>query len=254
MKNNKIRFLIGVQLSIFFLCIYLWQTGYGYLWFSVLAILSIPILYRLLYFYKERWPVLLKHIIRAFTVFILFGISIVVATGILIGISGAATPSQDCDYIIILGCKVNGTNPSQSLRERLDTAVVYLSQHPRTTAIVSGGKGSGEDIAEAECMYNYLIGQGISSNRIWKEENATRTQENIAYTKELILHNTGKDISELGIVSSEYHLFRAGIYARNFGFEPFGIPAKTRNFALRLNYTLREIAGVWHYIILEEKT
>ena len=55
---------------------------------------------------------------------------------------------------------------------------------------------------------------------------------------------------KIGLISSEYHLFRADLQAREFGITIAGIPARTDWVALRLNYYLRETAGVWHYILL----
>ena len=55
---------------------------------------------------------------------------------------------------------------------------------------------------------------------------------------------------KIGIVSSEYHLFRAGLFARELDLDSFGIPSKTTWFALRTNYSLREIVAVWKYLLL----
>ena len=56
-------------------------------------------------------------------------------------------------------------------------------------------------------------------------------------------------VSTIGIVSSEYHLYRAGLMARELGIDPIMIPAETTYLSLRVNYFLREIAAVWYYMI-----
>jgi uncharacterized SAM-binding protein YcdF (DUF218 family) len=61
---------------------------------------------------------------------------------------------------------------------------------------------------------------------------------------------TGYRPTRIGIVSSEYHLFRAKCFAEDLGLEPVGIPAKTSWVSIRINYYLREIAAVWFYRIL----
>ena len=66
----------------------------------------------------------------------------------------------------------------------------------------------------------------------------------------LIQKETGERPKKLGVVSSEYHLFRADLFARAWGTDSVGIPARTQWFTIRLNYFLREVAGVWHYLIL----
>ena len=53
-------------------------------------------------------------------------------------------------YLIVLGCQVNGTEPSLMLRERLDAAVAYLNEYPDAQCIVTGDKGDRENISEAQ--------------------------------------------------------------------------------------------------------
>jgi hypothetical protein len=38
--------------------------------------------------------------------------------------------------------------------------------------------------------------------------------------------------------------------AKDCGVEPVMIPAKTSLFSQRVNHFMREVAGVWHYILL----
>ncbi|MBO5892540.1 MAG: YdcF family protein [Oscillospiraceae bacterium] len=161
---------------------------------------------------------------------------------------GADNPQET--YIVVLGAKVNGTTPSLSLSDRIDAAEAYLNSHPDAIAILSGGQGSDEDISEAECMYQQLTGRGISPERLWIEDKATSTWENLKFSLDLIEEKTGSRPENIGLVSSEYHLFRAGLFAEDCGVTAVGIPARTQWVSLRINYFLREVAGVWHYLIL----
>ena len=52
------------------------------------------------------------------------------------------------------------------------------------------------------------------------------------------------------MLSSEYHLLRAGMMGDKVGVEVYGIPARTSRLSMRINYFLREVAGVWHEILL----
>ena len=164
----------------------------------------------------------------------------------------AAHPSaqQSCDYIVVLGAGVRGTVPSLSLRERINAAYTYLTTNPDTIAILSGGQGSGEDITEAACMYRELTQMGIDGSRLLLEERSTSTMENLQFSLDIAQTATGNRPFKIGIVSSEYHLFRAGLFAKELGLESFGIPAKTTWISLRINYYLREIVAVWKYLIL----
>ncbi len=92
----------------------------------------------------------------------------------------------NADYLIILGARVKGSVPSLSLQYRIDKAAEYLSANKQTVAIVSGGKGPGEEISEAKAMQQGLIAQGIEEARIMMEDKSTTTHENIVFSKELI--------------------------------------------------------------------
>lgn len=152
----------------------------------------------------------------------------------------------ESDYLIVLGCQVNGTEPSLMLRERLDAAVEYLNAYPDAECIVTGGKGDRENISEAQCMYNYLTAAGIDPGRIIMEDRATSTIENLRNSLAL-MDGTPENIA---VLSSEFHLFRAGKMASDLGMEVSLIPADTAYFPLLANYFLREIFAVWKYIIL----
>ncbi|WP_370458110.1 YdcF family protein [Bacillus sp. BPN334] len=96
---------------------------------------------------------------------------------------GQMNATYDADYIIVLGSKVNGTKPSYSLQYRIDKAAEYLQSHEKTIAIVSGGKGKGEDISEALAMKNGLMKLKIAEDRIIMEDKSTSTDENIKLSK-----------------------------------------------------------------------
>ena len=69
-------------------------------------------------------------------------------------------PSSDAP-VIVLGCQVKGERPSLMLTGRMDAAIRYLQDHPDVLCVVSGGKGDGEMITEAECMFRYMTARGI---------------------------------------------------------------------------------------------
>lgn len=137
-----------------------------------------------------------------------------------------------------------------SLQERIDAAYCYLLDHPDAVCVVSGGQGRWEEISEAKCMYNELTAMGIDPQRIWMEDQATNTQENLRFSLDLIESRTGIRPEEIGLVSSEYHLYRAGLFAQEEQVTAIGIPARTAWISLRINYFLREIVAVWYYTLL----
>ena len=50
----------------------------------------------------------------------------------------------------------------------------YLEENPDTKAVLSGGKGEGETITEAQAMCNYLTEHGIARDRLILEEKSTK--------------------------------------------------------------------------------
>ena len=99
-------------------------------------------------------------------------------------------------------------------------------------------------------MFDELVALGIEPERIWIEDQATSTWENLTFSLELIEEKTGTRPEKLGVLSSEYHLFRASLLTRDAGAEFVGIPARTSRISQMINHFMREVAGVWHYLIL----
>ncbi len=224
--------------------------GHGFLGFISICLAIVIAIYFLIGLLKEKHLMAYKAAMTAFST--LFGLVLCVCfvTLAIIIHASMGSPDTNCSYIVVLGAKVNGTSPSISLSDRIDAAYHYLTENPETIAILSGGQGADEGISEAQCMYNYLTKMGIDGNRLLLEDKATSTWENIQFSLDIIEEKTGTRPASIGLLSSEYHLFRASLFAKDCGVTAIGIPAKTSWFTLKLNYFTREVAGVWHYIIL----
>ena len=147
------------------------------------------------------------------------------------------------EVLIVLGTTVNGTEPSPMLKQRLDTALEYLNTYPDAKCIVTGGKGDENNLSEAQCMFNYLTAAGIAPDRVQMEDRATSTVENLKYVRSML------DTNEVDILSSDFHLYRAGLIAKDAEFTPTLIPAKTEPFTLLLPWFLREIVALELYIL-----
>ena len=157
-------------------------------------------------------------------------------------ISGADGDADDTPVscVVILGAGVNGTQPSLMLWSRLNAALEYLADKPDVPVIVSGCRGRGEEISEAECMYRWLTAHGIEADRVWKEEQATSTRTNFARSYELM---AARGVSgDFAFVTNDYHVCRAGRIADT----PLahGVAARLPRSAyydvLTLNYYVRE--------------
>lgn len=165
----------------------------------------------------------------------------VITTACMIN-SATKKPSQNAT-VIVLGCRVYGERPSMILTQRLDAAYYYLSKNENSVCIVSGGKGKGEDISEALCMYRYLSAKGISDDRIILEDKSTSTKENLAFSQEIIAdNNLCKDVA---IATSEFHEKRASMAAEEVGLNASSISAHTSWWLFPTCY-IREMYGIIH--------
>lgn len=159
-------------------------------------------------------------------------------------------PEEELDYLIVLGAQVKKTVPSKALGLRLQKACEYLKEHSQTKAVLSGGQGSGEEIAEAECMYRYLTEHGIPEERLLKEECSTTTRENLMYSAR-VLADSRQEVttetvlgSKIGLVSNNFHIYRALLLAEKFGYRKvYGVPAAS-DWKLQIHYMVREYFAV----------
>jgi uncharacterized SAM-binding protein YcdF (DUF218 family) len=131
--------------------------------------------------------------------------------------------SKDFDYVIIHGAGlIDGEKVSKLLQERLDKAILVYSKDPSPTKLIpSGGKGSDENISEAEAMKGYLLEQGIPESDIIMEDKSTTTLENLKFSKDIIDSREGRKYTAL--VTSNYHVYRALRYCRRVGLKCKGI-------------------------------
>ena len=122
--------------------------------------------------------------------------------------------------MVIFGCQVKPDGPSILLRDRLDTALDYLKDHPDMKVVVTGGKGNDEHISEAQCMYDYLTAHGVDGENIYLEDQSRNTWQNVNYTLDL-MGEVGVSVSattgaaeglnpggDVVLVSSGFHLAR----------------------------------------------
>ncbi len=224
--------------------------GYSFSALVCLCLIALILFYTLMPLVGLKYPAFASVTTRIFTTLLILGLLVVGITEAIILKASFGSPGEPVDYIVVLGAKVNPSGPSVSLWDRICAAYAYLEEHPDVTCIVSGGQGTDEPITEAECMYRELALLGIDPKRIWLEDQATSTWENLNYSLDLIEDRTGVRPEKLGVISSEYHLFRASLFAEKCGVEFVGIPAQTSRMAQKINHFLREVAGVWHYLLL----
>ena len=138
----------------------------------------------------------------------------------LMGIRAAHHPDGTQPVtVIVLGCQVrsDGT-PSRMLRDRIQAAYDYLSIHEEAVCVASGGQNDREPTTEARCIRDTLVSMGIDPGRIYPEDASTSTEENLAFSAEVI-RREGLP-TEVAIASDNFHQLRAGVWAAKDGLTP----------------------------------
>ncbi len=156
-------------------------------------------------------------------------------------------PAMDKDFIIILGCwfRRDGTLPPL-LRGRADRAIAFWRAQKEKTGkeawfIPSGGQGKDEPMAEGEAIRRYLVSQGIPERLILPENQAANTYQNMDFSKAIIQKTNprGKAL----FATTNYHVFRSGLWASLAGLPAEGIGSKTKWWYWP-NAFMREVVGL----------
>jgi uncharacterized SAM-binding protein YcdF (DUF218 family) len=154
---------------------------------------------------------------------------------------------REVDAIIVLGCGLAGDRVPPLLAGRLDRAIrLYRREtaHP-PLLVVSGGKGPGEAVTEAEAMHAYLREHGVPEDRIRREDQATTTEENLRLSV-VLLPDAGRTGRVLA-VTSNYHVFRTAVECRRLDLPIHATGSPTARYFLP-SALLREFAAlILHY-------
>lgn len=149
---------------------------------------------------------------------------------ILCGVKAAkGQPAMDKDYILILGCKLSrkgGLTPL--LRGRVDRALAFARQQAASTGhmpvlIPCGGQGADELRSEASAMREYLLEQGVPEDGILSEDRSVNTWENIRNAQAMMKPN-----ARVAYSTTNYHVFRAGVWASRNGLNAQGMGSRTK--------------------------
>ncbi|MBQ1438278.1 MAG: YdcF family protein, partial [Solobacterium sp.] len=107
--------------------------------------------------------------------------------------------------------------------------------------VCSGGQGSDEPISESACMKRYLLLKGIREQLILEENRSTDTRENMQFSRERIME-VNPD-GKIAFSTTNYHVFRSGIWARRAKMRALGVGAKTKWYFWP-NAWVREFIGL----------
>lgn len=189
----------------------------------------------------------------------LLGMVVLMASGIVVASGMHPKEEGSPTYAIVLGAGLRPDGSlSKTLRQRLDAALRFAKKSPHTRFVLSGGPDRKGQRSEAEAMAVYLEQHGIPRYRLLLEMQSKNTYENIVYSHALLyrIRNESNpcffdargenfllvtpELESLGIVSSEFHLYRASaILKKQFDIQAVGISAPS-DPVLFVHYLARE--------------
>ena len=92
-------------------------------------------------------------------------------------------------------------------------------------------------------MKEYFLENGIDENRIFLEDKSTNTNENIKFYIDA-LKDTNMEYHNILLVTSDFHMPRAGVIARHYNLTVYPLCSKTRNISFIPNIMREELAFI----------
>ena len=170
-----------------------------------------------------------------------------IGTMVAAAITARYEPKKDKDFIIILGCglKKDGM-PTPLLQGRIDRALSFYNKQKEETGkgpvfVTSGGQGPDEVISESGAMKRYLIAHGVPEEQILEEDRSADTFENMKFSKAKITEKN--EAAKIAFSTTNYHVFRSGIFARRVKMRAVGMGARTKWYFWP-NAAVREFIGL----------
>ena len=117
-------------------------------------------------------------------------------------------PETDELCLVVLGFQLNPDGSMrEELAERLRVALASAEKYPDAWIVCTGGGTAAEDPAATEAgrMAEWLIGNGIAPERVIVENQSLTTAQNAIFTFD-ILEKRYPQVSQLAIISSDYHI------------------------------------------------
>jgi uncharacterized SAM-binding protein YcdF (DUF218 family) len=115
--------------------------------------------------------------------------------------------------------------------------------------VIAGGDPEGNSYTEAAAGVRYLEHQGLPSDALLGV-GGDNTYENLLEVKALAYR---EDLETVLLVSERFHMLRSLVMANDLEIQAYGSPTsaspRDHNPALRIYYTLREVAAYTAYVL-----
>lgn len=161
-------------------------------------------------------------------------------------------PRRNQDFIIVLGSGLINDKVPPLLASRINKAIDFYWKQAAVTSpptiIFSGGQGLDENLPEAEAMQKYAVAKGVPIEHTMQENRSVNTYQNMLFSKQIMDSLKGDKYNSI-FTTNNFHLFRAGLYAKRAGLNSQGIGSKTA-FYYWPNAMIREYIAI---IVMERK-
>lgn len=118
-------------------------------------------------------------------------------------------------HIVVLGKKLSNNSPDKEYCLRLDRALAIAAIDHNKQIYILGGITGKANVSESKAGQHYLENNNILTSHIHVEEKSCDTLENMKQLKT----NTAISEDHIALITNRYHLARASLMARGFGFD-----------------------------------
>lgn len=160
------------------------------------------------------WPGSLLAVAAVFCCLVVGWTSLLFIGWELASVGHGRDDPERVDAALVLGAGLLGDRVPPVLASRIDTAIeLWRSRTPRPLLVMSGGKGTDEQVSEAFAMAEYAVARGVPRQDVVLEDRSTTTWENLLFSAELLERRLGAD-ARIVVVSNDFHTLRAALMAR----------------------------------------
>ena len=191
-----------------------------------------------------------KIVLKIFVVLVVLGLIGLLALGLMnnhvIGSTKSSVyslsdfeSSNDKHYeaVIVLGCAVWDNGPSPMLADRLRTAAAVYKTGCADYILVTGDSEKPEKYDETGAMRDFLIDEGIPSDKIICDPLGLSTYESMLRAKREY------NIVSSVVVTTDFHVARSVYDAESFGIVSVGVEAINSGYVIKpYNYVREFIA------------
>lgn len=151
---------------------------------------------------------------------------------------------KNADAVIVLGAGVRNGVAGETAQRRCKVAMQYAEENG-SLLVLTGGQGRDEPIPEGLAMQRYVISKGFPEERTIVEDKSKSTYQNFLFAKQL-LDERFPDGWTAVFATSDFHVYRAKLAAREAGMELKGVGSKSKWYMIP-NFYLRETLATLRY-------